>query len=80
MTALVVERPLALSEAARLPVFRHPDGSYPTPQTVARWARRGCCGIRLEARRIGREWVTSREACERFSTRLAAATMKGGAA
>ena len=69
--ALVLERSLSLSEAARLPVFRRADGSYPTTQTVARWVRRGVCGVKLESRRVGREWLVTEAACERFSLALA---------
>jgi hypothetical protein len=41
--------------------------------TLLRWILHGTKdGVRLEAIRVGGRWVTSREACERFSARLTA--------
>lgn len=48
------------------------NGKRPHVSTLWRWARRGLNGIRLETRRIGSRFVTSREALERFSAALAA--------
>ncbi len=66
---LLDESVLTLSEAARaLPPL---DGKRPHSSTIWRWARKGLRGIKLEVRRIGGRFVTSREALERFSQRLA---------
>lgn len=80
MSVFVHERVLTPAEAAWCEVLRRPDGSFPTESTVKRWIRRGCYGVRLEGRRVGRQWLTTVEACERFSVRLAAATSRGGVA
>jgi hypothetical protein len=63
------EEVLSLSEAAA--VLPRLNGKRPHVSTLWRWARRGLYGIRLETRRVGRRFVTSREALERFSVRLA---------
>lgn len=42
------------------------------PSTIGRWHTQGMRGVRLEAVRFGRKLVTSREACIRFTERLAA--------
>ena len=47
------------------------NGRRPHPSTIWRWARKGVFGIKLETRRIGGRFVTSREALERFARRLA---------
>jgi hypothetical protein len=47
------------------------DVSY---STAHRWATRGVNGIRLEAVRLGRRFITSVEALERWGQRLADAT------
>ena len=44
----------------------------PSYETVWRWARKGCRGVRLEYTRIGRTIYTSRESLERFFQRLTA--------
>ncbi len=65
-----VEHLLTLSQAARsLPRLR---GEKPVHVgTIARWIKRGLGGVRLEAVKIGRTLVTSREALQRFAERLA---------
>jgi len=62
------EHLLTLSQAARsLPRLR---GEKPVHSgTVARWIQRGVRGVRLEAVKIGRTLVTSREALQRFAER-----------
>lgn len=45
------------------------------PQTIGRWISSGVAApdgrrVRLEARRLGGRWVTSREALERFMAAL----------
>ncbi len=50
-----------------------PEGRAPHPETIARWARRGCRGIRLETVVIGGRRYSSLEAVERFVTRLSEA-------
>lgn len=41
-------------------------GQKPQPSTVIRWMQIGCGGIRLDAVRVGSQWVTSRQAIHRF--------------
>ncbi len=60
---------LSFSEAAaRLPRI---NGKKIHASSLWRWARKGIHGIRLETRRLGGRFVTSLEAIERFSKRLA---------
>jgi Protein of unknown function (DUF1580) len=47
-----------------------PEGRAPHPETIARWARRGCRGIRLETVVLGGRRYSSIEAVERFFSRL----------
>jgi hypothetical protein len=62
---------LSISQAARLlPPGR--EGKPVHPSTVLRWILAGSGGVRLEARRMGSRWVTSREALDRFSAALTA--------
>jgi hypothetical protein len=46
------------------------DGTAPNRETVARWARQGCRGLRLESVMIGGRCYTSVEAVERFIQNL----------
>lgn len=41
-------------------------GIRPDKSSLTRWILRGCGGTRLEAVRIGRQWVTSSQAITRF--------------
>jgi hypothetical protein len=41
-------------------------GQRPDRATILRWHKRGCGGIRLDAARIGRDYLTSMEALTRF--------------
>ena len=66
------EETLTLAEAARaLPRLR--KGKKVHVSTLYRWISRGLNGVRLEAGKLGRTVVTSREALQRFSERLSAA-------
>jgi hypothetical protein len=47
-----------------------PEGKSPHPETVARWARKGCRGVRLETVLLGGRRYSSVEAVNRFITRL----------
>jgi hypothetical protein len=67
MTHLLAESTMRLDEAARISGVHF--------SSVYRWVLRGVPGpdgerIRLEAIRLGRAWITSREALSRFSARL----------
>ena len=67
------EHLLTLAEAARsLPRLRGSRKVHVS--TLYRWINRGVRGVRLEAARIGRTLVTSREALQRFSERLTTGT------
>jgi hypothetical protein len=50
-----------------------PEGRAPHPETICRWARRGCRGVRLETVVLGGRRYSSLEAVERFFTRLSEA-------
>ncbi len=50
-----------------------PEGRSPHPETIARWARRGCRGVRLETIVLGGRRYSSVEAVERFFIRLSEA-------
>lgn len=54
--------------AARLPRL---SGKRIALSTLWRWSTKGCRGVRLEARRLGGRYITSIEAVDRFSARLA---------
>ena len=41
-------------------------GKRPDKATLCRWIHRGCYGTKLEAIRLGRQLLTSREALTRF--------------
>lgn len=67
LTSVLDETRITFGEAARrLPGRKGP----PTRQTVRRWHVEGIhVGddyVRLEARRVGGQWFTSVEACDRF--------------
>jgi len=69
---LAHEELLTLAEAARaLPRLRNERKVHVS--TLYRWISRGVRGVRLEAVRLGRTLVTSREALQRFAERLNAA-------
>jgi hypothetical protein len=73
---LLDETLLTLTEAAKaLPCLR--GGKRVHLATLHRWVLRGVRGVHLEAVRLGRTVVTSREALQRFAERLSA---KGGPA
>lgn len=57
---------LSLEDAARHPLVRRPDGTFPSLATVRRWISRGCSGRRLEVLRIGRTPVVTPESLARF--------------
>jgi hypothetical protein len=67
MSDILSEETIRLEEAARISKV-HFSSAY-------RWVLRGVPGpsgtrVRLEAVRVGRAWVTSREALQRFSAAL----------
>jgi len=69
------EQIITFSEAAKsLPAI---NGRKPHASTIWRWARKGVNGIRLETRRLGGRFVTSLEALERFSEKLAGIDVDG---
>ena len=47
-----------------------PKGRTPHRDTISRWARLGCRGVRLESVLLGGRRYTSLEAIERFITKL----------
>lgn len=68
---LACEELLTLNEAAKvLPRLRRGRGVH--VNTLYRWISRGRAGVRLEAIKVGRTWLTSREALQRFGDRLTA--------
>ena len=76
---LLEETTLTLTEAAKaLPCLR--GGKRVHLATLHRWVQRGVAGVRLEALRLGRTVVTSREALQRFAERLSAQSGPAAAA
>jgi len=70
------EELLSLADAARaLPRLRKDRKVHVS--TLYRWISRGVRGVRLEALKIGRTVVTSREALQRFGERLMAEKVGG---
>lgn len=69
------EKLVSLTEAVKLlpPV----DGRRLHVSSLWRWAQKGVQGVRLETRRIGRRIVTSAEALERFTEKLAEVSPAG---
>lgn len=68
-TTAVVRRVLSedvvsLNEAAK--ELEAATGIRPDKSSLTRWILRGCGGVRLEAVRVGRQWVTSSQAITRF--------------
>jgi hypothetical protein len=47
-----------------------PDGTAPHAETVSRWARKGCRGVRLETVMLGGRRYSSAEAVNRFISQL----------
>lgn len=41
-------------------------GIRPDKSTITRWILRGSQGVRLEAIKLGRNWITSKQALTRF--------------
>jgi hypothetical protein len=41
-------------------------GKRPDKSTIFRWISRGCGGVRLDSVRVGRAWLTSKQAITRF--------------
>ena len=75
-----VEPPIPLSkvsELAWLPL--RPSGRRIHPVTLARWARRGLHGVRLEAISFGASLATSEAALRRFFAALTAKDAAGSA-
>lgn len=70
-TSIWYETRLGMTEAARL-IPSKKQGKPTHVSTVKRWILRGSRGVRLEGIRVGGQWITSREALERFSAALTA--------
>lgn len=58
------EEAITLRHAAT--TFQAATGIKPDKSTLARWIKLGVAGVRLDAVRIGRNWVTSEQAIRRF--------------
>jgi hypothetical protein len=70
MLDITTEDTLTLSDASKI-LPRGRNGARPQLSTLLRWALDGVHGldgrlVRLEAVRLGRKWVTSRQALQRF--------------
>ncbi|MCS7466126.1 DUF1580 domain-containing protein [Stieleria sp. ICT_E10.1] len=73
LSRVLTEDAITLAEVpAMLP------GRRPHVSTVWRWYRTGVRGVRLEAVKIGRSVITSRQAVTRFLTHLNASNGDGG--
>jgi hypothetical protein len=74
MVKILREQVVSFADAAeKLPTKPHLN-------TVRRWARFGCHGVKLESVLIGRSRVTSLEALARFSARLSGEPLAAEAA
>ena len=69
---VLTEQTLTLPQAAKLLPRLRADRKVHV-STLYRWIKRGVRGVRLEAAKIGRTCVTSREAIQRFVDRITAA-------
>lgn len=69
------EQLLSFSQIAE--TLQEKTGQPYSAVTVWRWARRGLRGITLETIKIGGRFMSSLEAVERFSRRLAAIPVDG---
>jgi hypothetical protein len=82
MIDITAETTLSLAEAAKLvPPAR--SGNRRHLSTLLRWITKGAKApdgsiIRLEARRLGGRWLTSREALQRFSDSLTPQLVEAG--
>ena len=61
--------------AKRLPTI---NGKNVHASSVWRWARKGVRGVYLESRRLGGRYLTSLEALERFTEKLAEVSREAG--
>jgi hypothetical protein len=61
---VLTESPLTIPQAQK--EIQAATGVKPDRATFHRWILRGKSGIRLEAVRLGRAWITSSEALNRF--------------
>lgn len=73
--AISVDETLLSLAAAAAELPRRRRGKPTHVSTLHRWATRGLRGVRLEVLRVGGTTCTSREALQRFFTRLTATTM-----
>jgi hypothetical protein len=74
MLDVTAEDALTLTEACKV-LPRGRNGARPQLSTLLRWILEGVRGldgrlVRLEAVRLGRKWVTSRQALQRFTAAL----------
>jgi hypothetical protein len=74
MLDITTEDTLTLTDACKV-LPRGRNGARPQLSTLLRWVLEGVRGldgrlVRLEAVRLGRKWVTSRQALQRFTTAL----------
>lgn len=60
MKNFLCEGVLTLSEAARI------FPGHPHPNTLRRWHKRGFKGVKLQFWRVGKRWVTNRDAIQQF--------------
>lgn len=71
---VLTEDVLTLKEAAT--TIQAATGIKPDKSSLTRWILRGVSGVRLDAVRIGRHWVTSEQAITRFIEERTAASIK----
>ena len=65
VSRILSEDTLTLTQA-RAEIGELLGGKRPDKTTVFRWITNGCYGVKLDAVRVGVQWVTSRQALTRF--------------
>lgn len=71
---VLTEDVLTLKQAAT--TIQAATGIKPDKSSLTRWIMRGVAGVRLDAVRIGRNWVTSEQAITRFIEQRTAKSLK----
>ena len=66
VSRIMTERVLTINQACS--ELGRVVGKRPHKGTVHRWISHGCCGVKLEAVRVGSVTLTSAEAINRFIT------------
>lgn len=77
---LTKEEPIPVTEAVKLIPSGHRNKKHLSVREMMRWILDGYRGVKLEARKLGASWVTSKEAIARFSDAITAQERDGAKA